>query len=334
MTTVSRYREQVTAALAAVRVRGPTRYSWLGRGSRPLPTSVNADLDEAERRRYLVTSLRDELYRSFYRHGGPVLARRDEREPVSADPWLVEAMSQANSGRGSWEPGWTVERVEGDQAVIATPRLRARLPVRDCRAGGGSVRPGTAVSVRVPKELPELAPGFYTVVSDAPTGPTSPACVVRVYWNIGRAGAPALVAALTTRFNGEGAAFRLKVANHPFRMERCDSAVLYLPGEIFPGVSDALREVAAALSAQLRPQIPAFTLEHAPGVGLAEDDGSSESFGERRCALLADAIVRLHERPPARGGARVEAVAARFAEDGVSIDAPYLEPALAGRHVL
>jgi hypothetical protein len=27
-------------------------------------------------------------------------------------------------------------------------------------------------------------------------------------------------------------------------------------------------------------------------------------------------------------------VAARFAEEGVQIDAPYLEPSLAGRHVL
>ena len=31
---------------------------------------------------------------------------------------------------------------------------------------------------------------------------------------------------------------------------------------------------------------------------------------------------------------RLAAVAARFAEAGVPIDAPYLEPSLAGRHVL
>ena len=70
-----------------------------------------------------------------------------------------------------------------------------------------------------------------------------------------------------------------------------------------------------------------------PGVGLAEDpDG--ESFGVRRCALLADGVVRAHEQRLVTTDERVDAVAARFAEDGVAIDAPYLEPALKGRHVL
>ena len=83
----------------------------------------------------------------------------------------------------------------------------------------------------------------------------------------------------------------------------------------------------------LRPEIPAFTLALAPGVGLAED-ADGDSFGIRRCALLADGIVRAHEHGLTTIEARVEAIAARFGEDGVSIDAPYLEPSREGRHVL
>ena len=89
----------------------------------------------------------------------------------------------------------------------------------------------------------------------------------------------------------------------------------------------------ATLTPHLRPEIPAFTLALAPGVGLAED-ADGESFGIRRCSLLADAIVRAHEQGIAGLEARVEAVAVRFAAAGVSIDAPYLESSLAGRHVL
>jgi hypothetical protein len=92
--------------------------------------------------------------------------------------------------------------------------------------------------------------------------------------------------------------------------------------------------VASALADHLPARVPAFTLELAPGVGAAEADDSGESFGVRRCALLADGIVRAHERRITGAGARIDAVAARFAEDGVQIDAPYLEPSLAGRHVL
>jgi hypothetical protein len=330
---VSRYRDQVAAALDAVTIRGPARYSWLGRASRPLPAAVDGELDESERREYLVSCLREELYCSFYRHGGPVPAEWGEPEPPFADPALVEAMSRANPGRGSWEPGWTVERVNGEWAVVTTGRLRARVRTSDCRAESGAVRAGAAVSVALPKQLPEWSPGFFTVVSDIPDFAPS-VSAVRVYWNITRAGAPALVGALSSRLNGDGAPFRLKVADHPYRLRRCDAAVLYLRGDVFHETRDALRAVATALRDRLEPPIPAFTLELAPGVGLAEDAGDNRSFGERRCALLADAIVRAHEHGSMHADAQLEAIATRFAEDGVEIEAPYLEPSLGGRHVV
>jgi hypothetical protein len=331
---VSRYHDQVAAALEAVTIRGPTRYTWLGRPSQPLAPSLDADLHDSERRHYLVSCLREELYHSFYCHGGPVPARWGEPEPVSADPWLALSLSEANNGRGSWEPGWTVQRLQGEQAVVTTPRLRARVAAGDCRGLGGAIRPGAAVSVRLPKELPALSPGFYSVVGDAMLDPASSPTLVRAYWNVTTAGAPALVRALTSRLNAEGAPFRLKVADHPGRFERCDAGVLYLPGDTFQALSETLREVAASLTPRLRPQTPAFTLELAPGVGLAEDNGAGESFGVRRCALLADGIVRAHEQGIEKPEARLDAVAARFAEDGVRADAPYLDPSLAGGHVL
>ncbi len=330
---MSRYRDQVAAALEAVTILGTTRYAWLGHASRSLPPSLDATVDDATRRRFLLSTLREELYASFFCHGQPVSARGGRSEPA-ADPWLVADMSQANGGHGGWEPGWTVERVEDAEVVVAGARLRVRVPVGDCRTLEGTMRPRAAVSVRMPKEIPALSPGFFTVVSEAPADLTSAESVVRVYWNITRRGAPALVGALTSRLNAERAPFRLKVADHPFRIDRCDAAVLYLSGQGFLALREMLCGVASALTAHLPARVPAFTLELAPGVGVAEADGSGESFGAGRCALLADAIVRAHTQRITDTGARVDAVAVRFAEDGVQIDAPYLEASLAGRHVL
>jgi hypothetical protein len=329
---VSSYREQVAAALGAVTIDAPTRYAWLGRRSRPLPASIDAELSESERRRYLLTCLREELYASFYCHGRPVPARWGSPEPAAADPRLVEAMSRANPGHGSWEPGWTVDRLDGDEAIVAHGRLRTRVRLSDCRSASGPVAPGAAVSIRLPKELPELSPGFYTVVGEVADAEPSES-FVRVYWNIGRSGAPALVSTIAARLSGERVPFRMKFANHPFHFDRCDASVLYLRADVFCTVAGTLREIAAALTTHLRPQIPAFTLELAPGVGLAEDVGSG-SFGQRRCSVLAEGIVLADEQRVVDPGERLDAVAARFAEDGVSIDAPYLEPSLAGRHVL
>jgi len=291
-------------------------------------------MSESERRAYLVSRLREELYWSFYCHGGPRPARWDDPEPVGADPWLTSAMSEANGGSGSWETGWTIERVQGGDAVAATARLRARVRVADCRPESGAIAPGSRVSVRMPKELPALSPGFYTVVGDAGTDPVSPEGMVRVYWNVAPAGAPTLVSSIASRLNAEQVRFRLKVANHPFRFDRCDAAVLYVRTDVFRALRGTLRDIASQLRASLGPSIPAFTLELLPGVGLAEDADSGESFGERRCLLAAEAIVRAHEEGMTDVGARVAVVAKRFEEAAVSIDAPYLEPTLAGRHVL
>ena len=331
---MSRYREQITAALQAVTIRGPTRFAWLGRASPPLPASQNAAMNEPERRSYLVACLREELYGSFYCHGRPVAARWGEPEPAAADPWVVAAMSEANTGSGSWQTGWKVERVEGGELTVASARLRARIAAADCRAPSGGAHPGADVSVRLPKELPDVSPGFYTAVSEAPGDLSSSASIVRVYWNIDVAGAAKLVATLTSRLNATKEPFRLKVANHPSRFRRCDAAVLYLPSDSFRALRESLREIAATLSPHLRRDIPAFTLELASGVGLAEGVADGGSFGVGRCALLADGIVRAHARGITRADRRLAVVAARFAEDEVPIDAPYLEPSLAGRHVL
>src|SRR4051794_17240750 len=320
---MTRYRDQLAAALAAVRITGSTGYAWLGLPSPRLQARLAAGLDARERRDYLVSILTAELYRSFYRHGTPVPSRRDEPDPIAGDPVLARALSGANTGRGNWEPGWTVSRVDGDYAVVAAGGLRTRVAPGEWRGHAGGM-----ASVRLPKELPELSPGFFMIVGDAP-GTLS--TTVRVYWNVTARSAAALVRQLTACLNARGVPFRLKIADHPVRFDRCDAAILYLPADAFGGVRDALRDVGIALD--LDTARPAFTLELAPGVGLAEDD-NGESFGVRRCAQVADGLVRAHELGARTGAARLAVVADRLAEDGVLLDAPYLDSGLDGRHVL
>jgi hypothetical protein len=327
---VTRYRQQITAAVAAVDIRGPARYSWLGRASRPLRGAVEAAMDDRACAAYLTTSLGHELYWSFYCHGTPVPARWGEPAPIAPDPALAAALSEANAGTGSWDGGWAVERVEDGHAVL-TSAVRVRVPLHDCRAPDG-LHPGAPAEIRVPNEHVWLAPGFYTALSDTVVGPGS--SVLRVYWNVTPAGAPALLRALTVRLNADEMPFRLKVADHPARFDRCDAAVLYLPGAALEDVRATLLTIADELGEHLGAAIPAFTLELARGVALAEHDGGPQSFGTVRCRLVAEAIVRAHALDVASVDDRVRVVEQRFVEAGVPIDTPYRDPALAGRHVL
>ncbi len=289
-------------------------------------------MDQSARDAYLVAGLGNEIYSSFYCRGRPVPARWGEPAPLAPDPGLAAALSEANAGCGSWQAGWMVERIEDHQAVV-TSELRARVPMLDCRGPGG-VRPGAAVQIRVPREHLWLAPGFYTALSDAAVDVESALGVLRAYWNITPTGAPALMRALTTRLNASEVPFRLKVADHPFRLDRCDAAVLYLPVGSFKAMRATLLEVAADLRKHLRPSIPAFTHEFAAGVGLAEHDGGDVSFGTLRCRLVAEAIVRAHQRGVTELDERIAVVAEYFEEGGIEIDAPFRDPSLSGRHVL
>ena len=329
------YRDQLAAAVRAVTIRSPTAYAWLGQPSRPLPRLVRDALSAAECRRHLVAALREELYSSFYTTGGAVPVRQGRVQPVGSDPQLAAALSAANAGSGSWEAGWMVDRYDGNEAIVATQRLRVRVSTAECRAeDGGPIRPGAGVSVRLPKELPARSPGFFMVLGTADFDGITSGATLRVYWHITPSGAPALVRALTSRLNAETVPFRLKVANHPSRFDRGDAAVLYLPVGAFEGVRALLADVAVTMASRLRPRTPAFTLALAPGVGLAESPATGESFGEHRCRLVADGIVGADERGVAPGAARVEAVIESLAEKGVKIDSPYLEPSLAEPHVL
>jgi hypothetical protein len=326
------YRDQIADAIDAVTILGPLRYAWLGRRNRVPPAGVRGELDEHARRRYLLSCVREELYWSFYCRGGVVPARWGAPQPVAADPALASAIADANKRRGGWEPGWTVECIEGAEAVVTSSRLRARVPVADCRPAGGAVERGAAVTVAMPAELRGLSPGFVTIVGDA--GDEGEDGMVRVYWHVTRPGAPAVVHALTATLNADRVPFTLKVADHPLRFDRCDAAVLYLRLDAFAAARPFLAALALERAALLRPRVPAFTLPLAPGVGLAEDARAGVSFGARRCALVAEGILAAHERRETRFAARHNAVVAAFAHAGLEIDAPYREPSLAGRHVL
>lgn len=323
--------EQVAAALDAVAIEG-FRYRWLGRVSRPLPARLRHGLDGEAQRQHLRRGLREELYGSFYCRGRVTRAPLAGDQPVSADPRLVAALAAASASRSVWESGWTVEQLSGDHAVVASPRLRVRVATAACRPANGAVVVGESVSLPAPSVRPGLSPGFFTVIGDA--GDESAGPVVRSYWNVAPAGGVALVAALTSRLNAAGARFRLKVLDHPLRFGRCDAAVLYVGATDFAGLRSALVRIASQLEHVMHPAVPAFTQRLAPGLGVSECDGSGESFGLRRCTLLADAILAAHDMGVTPRAARLRTVAAHFAVEGVDIDAPYLEPSLAGRHVL
>ena len=62
------------------------------------------------------------------------------------------------------------------------------------------------------------------------------------------------------------------------------------------------------------------------GLGLAEDPGGGLSFGQSRCRIAAEGLVRAHAEGAQSPAARAERMAAAFRERGLDPLCPYLEP--------
>lgn len=329
------YREQVALALRAVAVPSPTSYTWFGRRSRPLPALLRSALDADAARAYLVQELQGVLYRSFYSQGAPVPITGHEPMPAPPDPQFVAALSRSNSGRGGWERGWQVERVDSEGVDVVRDGLLVRAGIGHCRARRDAPTPGEVVSLRRPKDYRSASPGFYTALGDAELSTADDDTEVRVYFHLTAAGAAPLVETCTRVLNSAGVPFVLKVVDNPARFLRCDAAVLYLGDGDFRRAVEHLRTIVAECAAFLRAEVPAFTKPLADGIAVGEhDDALGGSFGMSRCQLVAEAIVDAQERRASNLDTRLDAVASRFANRGLNLELPYLAAGSVDRYVL
>jgi hypothetical protein len=317
------------ATLDAVRVLSPARYALLGevRDVSEAPPSDAPGGADRPGTSPLVTLLESDLYERLYtRPVGPAqappaddLARRD----------LVAALSAANSGRGTWEPGWTVTGLDEDGRItVAKAGLTLWAEPAELRVLGGEVRPGATCRVLVGKERRNQLPGFYLALGDEDADEEGDATepLVRLYWHLTAGAAAPFIGAVTSLLIACGVPFQAKVPSDPTGYRRADAGVLYLRRRDGDRVRGALARVHEAVAAGLRPEVPMFTKRLADGLGLADDPGDGLSFGEHRCRLAAQALWRSFIGGDADRSARAGTMAAVFRESGLDPSRPYLGP--------
>jgi len=332
----ARYRDLVRGAIEALALLSPTSFTWFGQPVGVLPSDIEHAMDPTSARAYLLHSMQQKLYADLYCRGSAApsvdpathgLARRPEP--------FVEMLAAANTGRGSREPGWRVVSADAERVVVERNGLSLWIAPGDIAdIAGEGLHPDASVHVRLPNELRKLSPGFYIALGDAGFETEQPTPIVRFYWHLAGDSAPRLIHALTSRLNDAHLPFRAKVVNDPARYTRCDAGVLYVHGRDYAAVVRTVRAVHGDLAGGLRRAIPAFAKPLAPGLAVAEDPGNGDSFGMHRVRLLAEGIVAAQEQGLLATPDVIEAVAARFAQDGLDLDAPYLNSGSPDRYAL
>ncbi|HVF77529.1 MAG TPA: T3SS effector HopA1 family protein [Solirubrobacteraceae bacterium] len=298
------YEGQVLDALGAIGVRAPGAYLWFGRRF------------EAGAGEPLTDVVAQRLRVDFLEPGAARPARREPRAAGADAASFAGALSHANCGRGSWQPGWRVAGIEEEEVAVVRPDgLVLRAAPADCRVEG------TLADVRMPKDLVGASPGVIEVLGD--TAP-APGCTerARLSWNITAIGAVTLVARLTYALNQAAIPFTLEVLDEPARYAGRPGAHLLLARSDVAAVRAMLKPLLRALGAHLSDGAPAFSKPLSRGLALVEEPGGGETFGAHRCRLLAEAIIAAGDAVDAR----LVAVHERFADAQISLDAPYLQP--------
>lgn len=304
----------------AVQIISPMSFSLAGWAFGPLPSESQDSVP-------VVGYLTRQLYRQCYCRpfDGVLTDRPFFYEP---DDDFVAGLSKSNVGRERLDRGWRIERLLPTGHIIVRKSGYVRIVVAEelAQEDGAALGEGAFVSLICPRESKVTHPGFYFIYGEAVTDQQDDASLVRFYWNVRAAGAQDLVRHLTRRLNRFQIPFRLKCLNNPAAYERADAAVLYLNRRFFRLASEILADVHREMEEHLEPYTPLFSKPLAAGLGLAEEPGNGESFGQQRCRILAEGIWQAHERNLHNEEQLFEEVARQFESKGLSLDAPYLNP--------
>jgi hypothetical protein len=313
--------------LQAAQVLSPSRYVILGE-IRNLTEDASEPGSAASR---IVLSLAGDLYERLYlRPARPVrptpagwAARRD----------FIASLSAANSGRGTWTPGWRIAQVDDDGDIgVRSHGLTFWASSTQVRLEDDSIEPGKSCWVRVPRELRLLHPGSYFALGDTPdaylhTDPGGgPWPLIRYFWHLPATVAATFITEATTALNALAVPFRLKLLSDPDSYHRADAGVLYLRREDALSHSQTIGRIHRSVTPELRGDVPLLTFRLAHGLSLAEDPGDDSSFGLHRCTLIAQALWRSFSQAQTDLDARAATLAATFQQHGLDPLHPYLGP--------
>jgi hypothetical protein len=309
-----------------------------------LPTEVVArfqQLPEQMQQKYLSLQLRSFLYGIYYNGSMRKTLALDGEENglnldlenntfLGVDIGFYQQLHESNCGEGYFDPGWSVLKEETD-STLAVTKGSLRLHIerdKHLHPHEKSAGVGKLVAIRMPKNL--VQNGFYMAVGNA--GVQSQQHleqlqqIVRIYFNLTPSGAVEVMRNLTQQLNAISIGFSFKVLYNPGDYKRYDSGVLYFDKRDYQAVREVLQVVYQQI--HFKSEVPLFTKQLAPGLGLAEEPdqkfGVQESFGMNRCQIVANGLLEAWQQGDDSPEKRIKAIIKQFSRLGIDLQRVHL----------
>ncbi|MDJ0732608.1 MAG: T3SS effector HopA1 family protein [Nostocaceae cyanobacterium] len=251
---------------------------------------------------------------------------------LGVDIDFYQQLHQSNCSSGYFDPGWSILQEETDKSLAVT-KANLRLHIerdKHLQETETSADIGDLVSIYMPKN--RVQNGFYVAVGNAGIHHLDTvkkqALTVRIYFNLSPEGAVAVMSFLTQKLNEIRIPFSFKVLYNPQDYKRHDSGVLYFDKRDYKVVKQVLQTVYQENQLHFKPKIPLFTMQLAPGLGLAEEPNqkfaTQESFGMNRCQIVANGLLTAWKQGENSSDGRMKAILEQFDLLGIDLQHVYL----------
>ncbi|BAY09983.1 T3SS effector HopA1 family protein [Calothrix sp. NIES-2098] len=293
--------------------------------------------------KYLSLQLRSFLYGIYYNgsmrtalalngEGNTLPLDLENNTVLGIDISFYEQLHESNCGEGYFDPGWTVIREEID-GTLAVTKGGLRLHIqrnKHLQAIEQAAVVNDLVAIRMPKN--RVQNGFYMAVGNLGfpglTNPKNSQATVRIYFNLTPEGAVEVMRSLTQRLNDLAISFSFKVLYNPKDYGRHDSGVLYFDKSDYQVVKEVLEIVYRENKLHFQPEVPLFTMQLQPGLGLAEEPDQKfaehESFGMNRCQIVANGLLAAWYQGDNSPAGRIQAIRQEFSRLGINLQRTYL----------
>lgn len=245
---------------------------------------------------------------------------------------FYEKLHKSNQGEGYFDADWQILKEENNRTLVVTKGgLKLHIErEKHLQTSQKNAAIGDLVEIKMPKNL--VQNGFYMAVSNSGLqsygSSENNLTTVRIYFNLTPEGTIEVMKNLTQQLNKKTIPFSFKVLYNPDEYKRYDSGVLYFDREYYESVLPVLKNVYSQTKLEFKPEIPLFTKQLAPGLGLAEEPDQKfsiqESFGMNRCQIIANGLLKAWHQGDRSPENRMNAILEQFNLLGIDVQHPYL----------
>jgi HopA1 effector protein family len=281
--------------------------------------------------KYLTTQVQNYLYDIYFSHGlrslaeleiaaqQPALIRNNLLNGIDVD--FCQRLDRANPSHGYLDSGWQIVAETQDRELIVV-KDGLHLHVDRQQHLPKEFRPATIgdpISIYLPHNLADRD----TYIAVGNFGTPDRERSVQLYFNFTPDAAIATMPQISHALNKLGIPFQLAILHDPALFYRYDAGTLWLPQAGYLAAQSRLEQIYRSHQAEFSHQVPLFTKQLAPGLGLAEATVNA-SFGMQRCETIATGLLAAIDRDRLLASDKLDLVRQELTLNGIDWQQPHL----------